>query len=60
MRAISFMEAASDGKFSITFGQWAAFGVPSFILFALPANLIYVKCAGLKNSQSRALPAILL
>lgn len=56
MRAISFMEAASDGKFSITFGQWAAFGVPSFILFAIPANLIYVKCAGLKNSQSRALP----
>lgn len=56
MRAISFMESASNGEFSITFGQWAAFGVPSFILFGIPAALIYVKCAGLKNSDVDPLP----
>ena len=56
MRAISFMEAASDGAYSITFGQWAAFGVPSFILFALPATWFYVKCAKLKNSDVNVLP----
>lgn len=53
-RAIGFLE--STAGVSITFGQWAAFGVPSFLIYFLPVCLIYIKCTGLKNEDIQVLP----
>ena len=40
----------------ITFGQWAAFGIPSFIIYFVPVCFIYIKCTGLKSSSVKILP----
>ena len=53
-RAIGFLE--STANVSITFGQWAAFGIPSFILYFIPVCLIYIKCSGLKKEDVTVLP----
>lgn len=53
-RAIGFLE--STANVSITFGQWAAFGIPSFIIYFVPVCFIYIKCTGLKSSSVKILP----
>lgn len=47
--AISTIEAASDGAISITFAQWAKFGVPVAIVAVFPLWLIYSWVSGVKS-----------
>ncbi|MBQ7737509.1 MAG: hypothetical protein IJT62_06700 [Oscillospiraceae bacterium] len=47
--AISLMKAASGGIGGISFRQWAAMGIPAFIVVAIPLGLIYAKCNKLSN-----------
>jgi len=55
-RAISFLESSTGGAYSLSFAQWAAFGVPSFMIIFIPACYVYIKYFGVKNSDSKVLP----
>lgn len=48
--AISMMENASGGTATITYAQWAFFGVIIFAVTIIPFCMIYVKSSGMKNS----------
>lgn len=48
--AISMMENASDGTYTISYAQWAFFGVITFIICIVPFCMIYIKSSGMKNS----------
>jgi len=56
LRAVSFLETSTGGAYSITFGQWAAFGIPSFAIVFIPICLVYIKYTGLKDSDVKILP----
>lgn len=47
---INMLEAATEGAYTITYAQWAAVGVPTVLLMAVPMCLIYAK--GMKLSDS--------
>lgn len=49
--AISFLENASGGRFSVSYGQWAYFGISCFVVTIIPISLVYMKCCGLKHSN---------
>lgn len=49
--AITFLENASGGKYTVTYLQWALFGVSCFFVTIVPISLVYIKCCGMKNAD---------
>ena len=48
--AISMMENASEGVYTVSYAQWAFFGCITFLVLVIPFCMIYIKCSGVKNS----------
>ena len=42
--AIQFLSASTDGRFTVTYSQWALCGVPCFLVTIVPICLIYLRC----------------
>jgi sodium-dependent dicarboxylate transporter 2/3/5 len=52
--AIQFLEQSTG--YTVSYAEWALFGVPCFLVAIVPMCLIYVKTCKLKNSDVEVLP----
>lgn len=53
---IGFIESCTDGAYTITYGQWAFFGVIGLLVCIVPIVFIYYKCNRVKREDFKAPP----
>ncbi len=49
--AITLVSNATDGMYTVSYSQWAIFGVSCFVVSIVPMCLVYIGCCGLKNGD---------